>query len=421
MLPETLNFLRRKEILLQQFSEKSEENKRMANYELAMVGNSRKFFAGQLAALQMPRLIEAKRSKENDLRKRVSAHKNMEKSCGDAWEIVEHAEKHASKIRDILNLFEGGRAFDTNLFEIARHLVRLEAEEKKKNNKRLPEYSEAQRKSLLEKIFSKDPLYKHFEEYNLADSLALLAETLGFDNKHVRKVLRGKSPRERARELIAGTELFSVKARKELAPGGGKKPSQAKDELILLVRAVDGVARKVRKDFEENIKEPKQQAYAKIARAQFEMYGKELYPDATGTLRVAYGRALGYKENGQSVPLYTEVREIFKHAQNHNNEAPWKLPESWQKKRAILSKSKNALNFITTHDTHGGNSGSPVIDKDLYIHGILFDGNAAKLANSFRYTDEMSRAISVHSSGILEILEKVYNAKELVDELTEKN
>ena len=137
-------------------------------------------------------------------------------------------------------------------------------------------------------------------------------------------------------------------------------------------------------------------------------------------MRFAYGKVGGYKENENVLSAFTTIGGVFKHADSHKNQGAWKMPSRWEKKRLELESSNAAFNFVTTHDTHGGNSGSPVVDKDLRITGLLFDGNIHKPKNHFLYTDGRARSVAVHSAGILEALKKVYGADRLVKELMDK-
>ena len=419
-LPYQLTLLRRREISLEQYAGRSIENTRRAHGSLGGVQNTRKRFVGQLSALQDPAFMAAVLEREKELREAVAARPEMQTKYGDAWETVEKAEARLLTIRDELNLFENSVGFDSKYFDIARTLVRLAEEDKKPNEKRLREYADASRDSLLDKLFSPAPIYDDLEIHTLADSLALLVETFGFDDLLVRQILFGKSPVEHARELVSGTKLGNVEERKRLVGGGEAAVMESQDLFILLARLVDERARAVRKVFESEVEEVRERAYAKIAEAQFALYGEDVYPDATFTLRFAFGKTLGYIEGGEAISYETTIGGVFIHADKHNNERPWKLPASWMDHRAELLENDKALNFVTTHDSHGGNSGSPVVDVDLRIVGLLFDGNIQSLYRTFAYIDgTAARSVSVHTAGILEVLKKVYRTERLVRELSD--
>jgi hypothetical protein len=172
---------------------------------------------------------------------------------------------------------------------------------------------------------------------------------------------------------------------------------------------------------EENVEEVMESAYAKIAGALFEIYGESLYPDATFTLRLAYGTCVPYSVEKVPEQKYTTIGGVFSHGAGHKFEGAWKLPESWDKKRKALEKDKSAFNFITTHDTHGGNSGSPILNKDLEITGLLFDGLVHTQGDTFMYMANVpDHTVSVHTQGIYSVLDKVYGAKRLLKELSQK-
>jgi hypothetical protein len=243
--------------------------------------------------------------------------------------------------------------------------------------------------------------------------LTYLCEELGATNDLVKQILAGKSPRERATELVTGTKVKDVSVRKQLYEKGA---DNFKDPMIDLARLIDPQARALRKIIDTQ-GEVKQQAHAKIAKARFAIEGTNSYPDATFTLRLAFGVVKGYEENGKHVPSHTDFAGLYERAKEHDNQPPFDLPQRWvdRKKRLDL---KTKLNFVSTADIIGGNSGSPVIDRKGELVGIIFDGNIQSLVLDFAYTEEVARAVSVDSRGILEALKKVYDAKTVVTEIT---
>jgi hypothetical protein len=186
--------------------------------------------------------------------------------------------------------------------------------------------------------------------------------------------------------------------------------------MIQLARLVDPPAREVRKTYEEQIDEPMKQAYAKIASARFAVQGTSTYPDATFTLRLAFGQVKGYAQDGKQIPPWTTIGGAFKHSAAHGGQPPFQLPQSWMQPPQPLDE-ETPFNFVSTADIIGGNSGSPVVNKAGEYVGIIFDGNIQSLVLAFIYTDEQARAVSVHSSAIVEALRKVYGADALVDEI----
>jgi hypothetical protein len=265
-------------------------------------------------------------------------------------------------------------------------------------------------------LYSDAPIYPDLETVKLADSLGMMTEVLGGDHELVKKILNGRSPRDRAAELVKGTSLAKVDERKKVAKGGKSAISSSTDAMIQLVRAIDPRARELRTQFEQQYEEPQRQAYAKVAAARFAVLGSTTYPDATFTLRLAFGTVKGYEDEGRKIEPWTTLGGTFKHAEAHGSKEPFELPESWLKNREKL-KAETPFNFVSTADIIGGNSGSPVVNKAGELVGIIFDGNIQSLVLDFMYTDTVARAVSVHSSGIMEALRKVYGATALADEL----
>src|SRR5258707_9736122 len=211
-------------------------------------------------------------------------------------------------------------------------------------------------------LFSEARIYEDLETVKLADSLGMMVEVLGADNELVKKVLAGKSPRERAAELILGTKLKDVAVRKRLAEGGVQAINESTDPMIQLAKLVDPAGRRVRRTFEQQVDEPQRQAYAKIAKARFAVYGSTVYPDATFTLRLAFGEAKGYTEAGKKIPWSTTLGGTYAHAEMHGNKEPFELPKVWTERMGQVNLS-TPYNFVSTADIIGGNSGSPVVNR----------------------------------------------------------
>lgn len=414
--PWTLYVLRRREVLLGAFSERSLENARRAKDDLFGVQNGRKARIGGLDGLQDPAIMNKKRAEERALRDAVAADPKLAKEVGSAWEEIDKTlEVHREIARDHA-LLERGHAFYSRLFGIARTLVRLADESAKPNADRLHEYADAGRESLEQELFSSAPIYSDMEALTLGDSLSMLMEVRGAEDELVQKVLAGKSPKERAAELVAGSKLADVAVRKQLAEGGKTAIDASDDPMIALARLVDPAARAVRKRLEEEVDEPQRQAYAKITNAKFAISGTSVYPDATFTLRLAFGPVKGYEEGGKQVPPWTTIGGAYEHAAAHNHQPPFQLPQRWIDRKDKIQLD-TPLNFVNTADIIGGNSGSPVVNREGEVVGIIFDGNIQSLVLDFVYSDKIARAVSVHSAGILEALRSVYDAKELVDEI----
>jgi hypothetical protein len=416
VFPENLNLIRRREVMLQTYSERGLENERRARDELFGYQNSRKARLGGLAGLQDPAIMDAKRKAERSLRQAVDADSKL-RDARDAWDQVVTALAAWHPIYTDYSLYERGTAFNTELFRIARMLVRLGDESAKPNADRLPEFAEAGLDSLKQQLFSEAPIYTDLEIAKLTDSLSYLLERGGAENALVKQIMADTSPGSRAAELINGTKLADVSLRKQLAEGGASAIAASDDPMIALARLVDQPARKLRTTYENNIEEPLRQAYAKVAKARFAIEGDSTYPDATFTLRLAFGQVKGYTEQGKKMPPWTTLGGTYPHAEEHGSVPPFKLPERWIEDKDKLDP-ETPFNFVSTADIIGGNSGSPVVNRAGEIVGIIFDGNIQSLVLDFVYSDQQARAISVHSAAIVETMRKLYGAEKLADELT---
>jgi hypothetical protein len=415
VFPYSLNKLRRWEVLLKTYSDRSDENLRRAQDDLFGVQNSRKARLGGLAGLQDPAVLNVKREQEAALRRAVDANPTLKNASGSAWEDIAAAIKIWRDLLRDYDVLEGGAAFHSDLFRVARTLLRLADETAMPNADRLREYRESNLDSLRQQLFSEAPIYEDLEIVKLADSLGMLLELAG-EHALVRRVLAGQSPQQRAAALVRGCTLRDVAVRQKLAAGGSQALAASADPMLELARLIDGPAREVRKRYEEQVEEPLRQAYAKIARARFGLYGTKVYPDATFTLRLAFGTVRGYEEFGQPIPPWTTFAGLYQRSADHGNRGPFALPPRWQERKERLDLSV-PFNFVSTADIIGGNSGSPVVNRRGEFVGIIFDGNLPSLVWDFVYTDKIGRALAVDSRAIIEALRKVYDAQPLVDEL----
>jgi hypothetical protein len=418
--PFTMNLLRRREVLLDTYAERSLENDRRSHDDLFGVKNSRKAYVGRIAGLQDPAIMKAKADAEAALRQKVDSDPQLKAQYGDAWQMVEKAFDTYRPFAVEYRFLEGGYAFNSHLFNIARTLVRLADEKAKPNADRLREYRESAMESLKQELYSEAPIYEDLETVELADSLSHWLESLGANDALVKQVLNGKSPQERASELVRMTKLRDVAFRKQLGEGGKAAVDASNDPMIQVARMVDPRSRELRKTYDENVDESLQQAYAKIANAQFKASGGETYPDATFTLRLSFGTVKGFTENGQAVSWRTTIGDTFEHAAAHANKEPFELPKTWTAKKAVLDKDPTPFDFVMTADIIGGNSGSPVVNRAGEFAGIIFDGNLQSLPWDYQFDERIGRAVAVHSAGIIDALTKVYAAADVVKELTGK-
>jgi hypothetical protein len=417
--PFTLNLLRRREVLLTNYAQRSIENDRRAHDELFGIKNSRKAYLGRIGGLQDPAVLKAKAAAEAAFRQKVAADPQLTAAYGDAWQNVDTALATYRPIYVDYRFLEQGIAFNSALFQAARTLLRLSEETTKPNGERLREYRQSNLPSLKQALYSEAPIYEDLETVTLADSLSSWFEVAPNDPL-LQQVLAGKSPQERASELVRATKLRDVSVRKALGEGGKAAVDASNDPMIQVARMVDARARELRKQYDDNIAEVLRQSYAKIANAQFKTSGGDTYPDATFTLRLSFGTVKGFTENGRPVPWATEIGGTFEHAAEHGNEGEFKLPASWMEKKSVLDNDKTPYDFVMTADIIGGNSGSPVVNRNNEFVGIIFDGNIQSLPWDYQFDERQGRAVAVHSAGILDALRKVYGATDVVKELTGK-
>jgi hypothetical protein len=306
--------------------------------------------------------------------------------------------------------------FDSQLFRIARALVRATEERQKPNGKRLPEYRDSARPNLELGLFSEAPIYDDFEILTLTDSLTSLVSVYGVDDPVICDLLKGKSPHERAYELGKSTRLKDGQFRHRLYDGDVATVSAAADPMIEFAEAADKTARQARETMDEQ-DEVANKAYAEIAKAKLGLEGAQLAPDATFTLRLSYDTVEGYEEDGKTIPAFTDFTGLYQRADQHDNRSPFQLPTRWVDKRTAMDP-KTPLDFVTTADTVGGNSGSPVVNRNGDFVGIIFDANIQSLTWDYLYSDKQARTVAVDSRAILEALKSIYEVPALVSEVT---
>ena len=412
--PAALKYYARRIEVLQNFSKESEENARIAQEDIFGLQNSQKAITGYEAGLLDKSIMEEKAASEAKLRASFKADAGNA-GAPDPWNEIVQAIKVNQSIYGNLTYLERLRGFP-HLPQLARTLVRAAEEKPKPNADRFREFRDSALPSLEQQLFSTEPIYKNLEIVLLTDALTEMQQSLGNDNPDIQKVLQGKSPTEAAKQLIENTKLNDVAVRKQLYDVGQQAIDASTDPLITVIRAIDPNARTARKEYEDKVESVVRRDGATIAKARFAESGFTQPPDATFTLRLSYGDVKGYQENGKAIPFNTNIGGAFQHAAEHSNQPPYNLPESWMKSKSGLNL-KTPLNFVSTADIIGGNSGSPTVNKSGEVVGIIFDGNIQSLAWNFAYSDKQGRAVSVDSRGIQETLRKIYGAGALADEL----
>jgi hypothetical protein len=399
--------------MLEQFRSASPENWRIAQSDLFGTENSYKALRGRLLALQDPAVFELKRAQEAELRAFVDAEPARKAKYGAAWDGIAKALGSYRNIETRYKFVEGRRGFSSDYYYYARQLVRGAAERAKPNAQRLREFTDSRLPSLTQDLFSSAPVYPAYEKVKLGWSLAKLREWLGTDDAFVRSVLGTESPEQLAGRLVDGTRLGDPAVRKALWDGGADAIAKSDDPFIVLAREVDPEARAIRTRYENEVESVVDRNSELIAAARFEKYGTSVYPDATFTQRFSFGKVEGWVEKGTAVTPFTDIGGAFTHA---TGSYPFALPQSWLVAKGTLDLGQR-MNFTSSNDIIGGNSGSPVINARAEIVGLVFDGNIHSLGGNYWYDARLNRAVSVHSGAILEALEEVYHADRLVREI----
>jgi peptidase S46-like protein len=407
-----LKLLRHRIAATKAYSALGEEQSRQASTRLFGLENSLKAIDGRYTGLLDPNVMAKKKRDEEEFKSRVLSTPEGKRLYGGAWEAIAEAMKKASSTAK-QNFF---RSTDSQLASLGATIVDYVEEIKKPDAERLEGFHEAQLDSLRFNLFSPAPIYPGLEIARMTASLEQAVQELGPDDPFVKTILHGRSPNEVSTEIINGTKLADPQMRKKLVDGGESAVASSTDPMIVLQRNLDPIRRASIKWKEENVDSVLQQAGEKLGKARFAAYGKNTYPDATFTLRLSYGQVKGYPMNGTKAPYKTTLYGLYDRAQSFDFKGPFALPSRYVAGRDKLDLS-TPVDFVSTNDIIGGNSGSPVINRDAEIVGLIFDGNIESLVGDFVYSEEANRAVSVHTGVINETLRKLYGAQRLADEL----
>jgi len=411
-LPIRLKILNARLDVLKRYSSEGSEQARQAANQIFGISNSLKDLTGMYSGLLDKTLIEKRQKEEADFRALVAGNPEWNSRYASAWDEIAGAEKKAvSRLKESRYRTTGGR-----LAGMALNIVQYVAEVKKPDGVRLDGFHDSQLESLRFRLFSPAPVYPHLEETLLAHSLNEAMEELGANDPFVKAALEGGTPKATAETLVAGTKLKEVAFRKSLIEGGEAAVAASTDPMIAMARRIDPLAREIRKWFEDNVESVDTSAGEKIGKARFAVYGKSTYPDATFTLRLSYGAVKGYPMNGTIAPPFTTLYGLYDRAYSFGQKPPFDLPDRFAQRRDTLNLS-TPMNFVSTCDIIGGNSGSPVINRQAELVGLIFDGNIEGLVGDYVYNESNNRAVAVHTGVMIEALRKVYEAGALADEL----
>jgi hypothetical protein len=419
--PARLKLLQQRLNVLRSYSDQGREEARIARDQIFSYENSYKAITGYLAGLEDTDLMGQKAAQEKQLREEIAADHLRQKEFGSLWDALAQAQRDYSSFYEAYQLLDQASPPVTDfgleqvrLFEMARLLVRMPVETAKPNEERLPEYRDSNLDALKENLLSPAPIYDSFQKLMLARLLREMAEALRGDDPLVQEIiLTGRSPEQAARDLVEGSQLGDLEVRRKLLEGGAASLEAFQDPMLDLARLIDPQARGLRRRYETQVQAVERKNGSLLAEALFLIRGTSIYPEATFTPRLSYGVVKGYVEEGRPIRWYTSFHGLYERA---TDAAPYRLPQRWVEAKPGLVLD-TPFNFVSTNDIIGGNSGSPVVNQNGELVGLIFDGNIHQLPNRFLYRDAKERSVAVHVAGILEALRKVYGARALLEEL----
>lgn len=414
--PGQLAQLNRQIAILKDLSSRSEAARRQYNNALFGAQNSFKAITGYLAGLTNEQYMARKRAFEKDFRARIAKDPKLAAQYGGAWAAIAAAQDTLRKIA-MQQRYYGFNG--TNLANIASALVRVPAQEALADSLRLPNYRGNAINQLRAQLQNPQlQIDTALERAMTVAWLRAMQQDLDPKDPVLVAVLAGRTPEQAAADLLKATQLGSADFRKTLLSGGNAAIQSSTDPYIVAARTVNArympIATKVNR-----LNSVISANAEKIGQAVYAAYGKALPPDATFTLRISDGLVAGYPYNGTIAPYKTSFYGLFARNAEFDNKGDFELPARWLARRTQMDLS-TPLDFVTTNDIIGGNSGSPVINKNGEVVGLTFDGNIESVSNRFFFSDDVMRAVHVHSRAIPETIRNVFGAARLADELEGK-
>ena len=398
---------------LLQFSSENPELFRISRARIRTVENGLKALGGRRAWLADPANFERKRAEDAELRAAVKKDPAKEARFGPAWKGIADAVQAERELFVRYELAETKSAIPSDLFDYARLLVRAAEERPKPSPERLREFGDARLPLIETRLLRPVPVPRSLERVLVTFGLRALRDTFGPDDPLVQAAIEKRSPEEVAREAVAGSRLDDPKVREALWKGGAAAVAASSDPMIALARRLDPQARAVRKEYENRVQGALARNGELLFQAAVAVHGTSGYPDGTLTLRLSYGTVAGWTESGKQVPAMTHLSGLY--ARN-TGQFPFAVAPTWLAARPRLDPEM-PFDLATTNDIIGGNSGSPLIDRNGQVVALIFDGNRDSLGGDYAYDGATNRAVALHGTAILEGLEKVYGAGRLAKEI----
>ena len=399
-----------------EFGRRGPNEQRMVADAIFSLENRFKVAYGRQLALNSAAFMAARRQAEAELRARVAADAALSAEIGDPWADLEAVQAAYARDYTAYSQLESEAGRGSRLFEYARTLVRAAEERARPSAERLPEFSDSRLAATQRRLMTAGKLEPDLDQLYMEFWLLKAREYLVADPATVDLLLGKESPQGLAARLVGGSKLGDPAVRQALWDGGLDAIKASDDPMIQYVLKTDSAARAARQTWEAEITTPTDRAAERVARARFAVYGTGVYPDATGSLRLSYGKVAGWSWQGRDVGPFTTFGGLYQRA---TDASPYLPAPRWLAARDRL-KPGTVFDFVTTNDIIGGNSGSPVINARGEVIGTAFDGNIHSIAGAYGYDGTVNRTVVVSTAAVTEALLKVYGRDLLVKELMGK-